>query len=91
MKLPCSRVCLQGCFTLWGSGVLELIFPLETRGQKSDSQICPLWFYFINLLFFWLRWVFIAAAPWLSKVWCMGFSLGWLLQSWSTSSRAQTQ
>ena len=59
------------------------------------------YFYFFNkvsfiylYIYFWLCWVFVAAhglsigaASWgYSSLWCAGFSLQWLLLSWSTGS-----
>ena len=46
-------------------------------------------------IYFWLRWVFIAAhglslvaaSGGYSSLWCVGFSLQWLLLLWSTGSR----
>ena len=50
---------------------------------------------FIYFIYFWLRWVFIAAhglslvaaSGGYSSLWCTGFSLRWLLLLWSTGSR----
>ena len=46
-------------------------------------------------IYFWLRWVFVAAhgtslvaaSGGYSSLWCTGFSLRWLLLLWSTGSR----
>ena len=57
-------------------------------------------FFFLNkfiyvFIYFWLRWVFVAArglslvvvSGGYSSLWCAGFSLRWLLFLWSTGSR----
>ena len=52
-------------------------------------------FKFIYFIYFWLRWVFIAArglslvaaSGSYSSLWCVGFSLQWLLLLRSTGSR----
>ena len=56
-------------------------------------------FFFFNLfilfIYFWLRWVFVAArglslvvaSGGYSSLWCVGFSLQWLLLLRSTGSR----
>ena len=52
--------------------------------------------FFFNFIYFWLRWVFIAAhglslvaaSGGYSSLWCTVFSLRWLLLLWSTGSRA---
>ena len=52
-------------------------------------------FKFILFIYFWLRWVFVAAhrlslvvaSGGSSSLWCTGFSLWWLLLLWSTGSR----
>ena len=49
---------------------------------------------FLKFIYFWLHWVFVAAhGPSLvaasggySSLWCVGFSLWWLLLLWSTGS-----
>ena len=54
------------------------------------SGIHHYWFFF-----FWLHWVFVAArglslvvaSGGYSSLWCVGFSLRWLLLLWSTGSR----
>ena len=51
--------------------------------------------YFLKFIYFWLRWVFIAAhglslvavSGGYSSLRCTGFSLQWLLLLWSTGSR----
>ena len=53
------------------------------------------YFYFLKIIYFWLRWVFVAArglslvaaSGGFSSLWCVGFSLRWLLLLWSTGSR----
>ena len=50
---------------------------------------------FILFIYLWLRWVFVAACGLSlvaasrghSSLWCVGFSLQWLLLLWSTGSR----
>ena len=76
-----SSFSCYNCFLVYFTG--ELFFSL-------------FFFYkFIYLFNFWLRWVFVAACG-LSQVaasgdysslWCVGFSLWWLLLLWSTGSR----
>ena len=58
-----------------------------------------IFFFFLNLfilfIYFWLCWVFVAAcrlslvaaSGGCSSLWCVGFSLRWLLLLWSTGSR----
>ena len=56
-----------------------------------------IWFFFFNLFFFWLHWVFVAvhglflvvASGGCSLLWCAGFSLWWLLLSRSMGSRVR--
>ena len=59
---------------------------------------CPLFLFFFNkfiLFYFWLHWVFVAArglslvgvSGGYSSLWCVGFSLRWLLLVRSTGSR----
>ena len=51
--------------------------------------------FFKKVIYFWLHWVFVAACglslvaeSWgYSSLWCVGFSLWWLLLLWSTGSR----
>ena len=68
-----------------------------TNLKDSDHTISFFLFklLFILSIYFWLHWVFVA-APRLSLVvasggysslWCLGFSLRWLLLLWSTGSR----
>ena len=84
--------CLGACISPW---ILYLDVFLS-----EHNQICLLLFSFVFLifkktLFFWLRWVFIAArglslvaASWgYSLLWCACFSLQWLLLLRSTGSR----
>ena len=85
-------------------GFFWLRFPNQGSNSHSciGSRVLP-WgppwkFYFLKILFiyFWLHWVFVAgcqlslvaaskATPWL---WCMGFSLWWILLLQSTGSVA---
>ena len=44
-------------------------------------------FFFFNLFYFWLCWVFVAASRGYSLLGCAGFSLQWLLLLRSTGSR----
>ena len=61
------------------------LFPLSPLSFKK----------FIYFIYFWLRWVFVAAcglslvaaSRGYSSLWCMGFSLWWLLLLRSTGSR----
>ena len=65
--------------------------------MPSFQTIQIIFFNFIYLFIFnfWLRWVFVAAhglslavvSGDCSSLWCMGFSLRWLLLLWSTGSR----
>ena len=71
------------------------------RGQKEElTQVTFVEIFFINKLinlfiYFWLRWVFVAAcglslvaaSRGYSSLWCVGFSLRWLLLLRSTGSR----
>ena len=58
-------------------------------------MIEPALFFHLFIYLFWLRWVFVAARGLslvatigaYSSLWCMGFSLRWLLLLWSTGSR----
>ena len=51
--------------------------------------------FFKKFIYFWLRWVFVAArsvflvaaSGGYSSLWCAGFSLRWLLLLWNTGSR----
>ena len=74
--------------------LLPFLFKSRKRNQYLTSH--KLFFFFINLLiYFWLRWVFVAvrglslvvASGGYSSLWCVGFSLWWLLLLQSTGSR----
>ena len=78
----CQFVCRGVSYAFW-----------ETRSYQSAGYFfCNL---FILCIYFWLRWVFVAAhrlslvAPsgGYSSLWCTGFSLRWLLLLQSTGSR----
>ena len=67
---------------------------------QDDGLSCSVIYFFnkfILSIYFWLRWVFVAVrrlslvavSGGYSSLWCMGFSLRWLLLLWSTGSRAQ--
>ena len=65
-----------------------------SRGTKTANLL--FFSLFLNkVIYFWLHWVFVAArglslvaaSGGYSSLWCMGFSLQWLLLSWSTGSR----
>ena len=51
--------------------------------------------FFLNFIYFWLCWVFVAAHRFslvvasrgYSSLWCVGFSMWWLLLLWSMGSR----
>ena len=79
---------------LRGKGIINILSFL-----KNDKLFIALkGGFFLNLFlfvyFFWLRWVFVAvlrlslvvASGGYSSLWCMGFSLWWLLL-WSAGSR----
>ena len=90
---------------------VECIFPSKAtfKGCKNDqrTEACSpmimfftglcFFFFFFNLfiIYFWLRWVFVAArglslveaSEGYSSLRCMGFSLRWLLLLQSTGSR----
>ena len=63
------------------------------------AEVPPSFFFFFleNFLciYFWLHWVFVAVrglslisvSGGYSSLWCVGFSLRWLLLLWSTGSR----
>ena len=65
--------------------------------EQSEYFIILFYFktLFILFIYFWLRWVFVAAhglslvavSGGYSSLRCVGFSLQWLLLLWSTSSR----
>ena len=63
-------------------------FSCELRAVEQEAGL-------ERLFFFWLRWVFIAArglslvalSGGYSSLWCVGFSLRWLLLLWSMGSR----
>ena len=63
---------------------------------EPNSEQAIILFFFINLLIYlWLHWVFVAehglslvaVSRGYSSLWCVGFSLRWLLLFWSTGSR----
>ena len=86
LHLPAVRM---GCY--W------LSFGQQFMGRGDVSHLQFLFFLFLINLFidFWLRWVFVAAhglslvaeSGGYSSLWCMGFSLWWLLLLRSTGSR----
>ena len=64
--------------------------------EKKHNQKYYFFLIFVYLfIYFWLHWVFVAAhglslvaaSGGYSSLWCMGFSLRWLLLLWSTGSR----
>ena len=67
----------------------------ETWESVSARLFFLFFFYKFILFYFWLHWVFVAAwafsscGEWggYSSLWCMGFSLRWLLLLRSTGSR----
>ena len=73
------------------------IAEMKTTLEGINSRMSPVYFFFnINLfIYFWLRWVFVAArglslvaaSGGYSALRCAGFSLRWLLLLWSTGSR----
>ena len=69
---------------------------MEKVRALPTSNLSFFFFFPINLfIYFWLRWVFVAArglslfvaSRGYSSLWCVGFSLWWLLLLWSTGSR----
>ena len=96
--------------TFWTSQIIGELdcSPSHTTFMVYTVSVttCPLaqCFYFFNVFYFWLRWVFVAArglslvvaSGGYSSLWCAGFSLRWflLLRSMGSShagSRAQAQ
>ena len=68
----------------------------KPQANFLSYSLCVFFFFFlINLFYFWLHWVFVAArglslvaaSGGYSSLWCTGFSLRWLLLLWSTGSR----
>ena len=66
------------------------------EAETDEPRSCPfIIFLYKFFFFFWLCWVFVAArglslvaaSRGYSSLWCMGFSLWWLLLLWSTGSR----
>ena len=61
----------------------------------SEDVLLLFYFIFYKFIYFWLRWVFVAAhglslvvaSRGYSSLRCAGFSLWWLLLLWSTDSR----
>ena len=81
----------------------KVYFLKSTHASEWKYSLSSSLFFFFKYIFlfiyFWLRWVFVAAcrlslvaaSRGYSSLWCMGFSLRSLLLLPSTGSRAQTQ
>ena len=88
--VPHPSVGQLGCFNAWAIVI--------TAVMNVGVQV-SFFFFLINLfilfIYFWLRWVFVAArglslvaaSRGYSSLWCAGFSLRWLLLLQSTGSR----
>ena len=67
----------------------------EKLVMRNSKRVFDFFIYKFLCIYFWLRWVFIAAhrlslvaaSGDYSLLWCVGFSLQWLLLLWSTGSR----
>ena len=91
MHLSLSKIGIEG------NGFSHNALSLTLVGNKPDSFLEKVAFYFsvASFFFFWLRWVFVAehglslvaASGGYSSLWCMGFSLRWLLLLRSMGSR----
>ena len=58
------------------------------RGTDATHRVIFIFiFYFLNFIYFWLHWVFVAARRGYSSLRSTGFSLRWLLLLKSTDSR----
>ena len=65
------------------------------RGRRPSASSFFFFFFNLSIIYFWLRWVFVAvrglslvaASGGYSLSWCAGFSLRWLLLLRSTGSR----
>ena len=61
----------------------------------SNFSTCFFFKFFVFIIYFWLRWLFVAAhglslvatSGGYPSLQCMGFSLRWLFLLWSTGSR----
>ena len=73
---------------------------LAEEAVNAEARPCEIpWLFkknlFLKFIYFWLHWVFVAAcglslvaaSGGFSLLWCMGFSLRWLLLLWSMGSR----
>ena len=68
---------------------------METQKTGNSQRNLVLNKFIYSFIYFWLRWVFVAArglsvvvaSRGYSSLWCMGFSLQCLLLLWSKSSR----
>ena len=77
------------------STVIELPMTWDILNQLSKVPVLTTDDLSLQIFFFWLCWVFIAAhglslvaaSGGYSLLWCAGFSLWWLLLLWSTGSR----
>ena len=86
-----------------GAGLISLVSVIFSYWSYKSSLFCELvdafiflmYTYFLNFIYFWLRWVFVAArglslvaaSGGYSLLRCVGFSLRWLLLLRSTGSR----
>ena len=74
---------------------IDKLDPIKIKNFKVFVYFFILINLFILFIYFWLRWVFVAArglslvgvSGGYSSLWCVGFSLQWLLLLWSTGSR----
>ena len=87
-----------GFFLLWSLPLLSPLynfFFLKGFCPVFIIMLVSLFFFKNKFIYFWLRWVFVAArglslvaaSGGYSSLWCTGFSLRWLLLLWSTGSR----
>ena len=89
----------RGTSVLFSIVAAPIYIPINSvRGSSLFSTPSPAFFLqnlFILFIYFWLRWAFVVArglslvavSGGYSSLWCVGFSLRWLLLFWSTGSR----
>ena len=73
----------------------HLLNDFDQNSTLFDCDTCSLYLFVCLFVYFWLHWVFfavcqlslVAAGGGYSPLWCVGFSLWWLLLSQSTGSR----
>ena len=95
----CSAAC--GIFPNQGLNPCSLHWqadsqPLSHQGSPDGDFFLSFFLFFFFLIYFWLRWVFVAArglslvlaSGGYSSLWCVGFSLRWLLLLQHTGPRA---